>query len=84
MKLVLYGAIFIAALAMVPILSHVVLAQGAAGFDRHSCIQNCGWLRPYGYDYGQYMNYYNCMSRCESRFWRQFDENTRDLKDKLN
>lgn len=85
MKPLLYGAILIAALAMVPILSHGVLAQGAAGFDRNSCIQNCGWLKPLGhYSYGQYMNYYNCTSRCESRFWQEFDENTRDLKKKLN
>ena len=84
MKPLLYGAILLAALAMVPILSHAVLAQGDAGFDRNSCIQGCAWLRPLGYNYGQYANYYNCMSRCESRFWREFDQNTRDLNNKVN
>jgi hypothetical protein len=75
----------IVALAMIPILSHAVLAQRTAGFDRNSCIQSCAWLKPFGYNsYGQYMNYYNCMARCESRFWREFDMKARDLMNDLN
>jgi len=48
MKSSLYVAILIAVLAIVPLLSHPVLAQGTAGFDRNSCIQNCAWLKPFG------------------------------------
>ncbi|HTY26146.1 MAG TPA: hypothetical protein VMC85_23650 [Desulfomonilaceae bacterium] len=83
MKSSIYVAILIAALAIVPLLSHPVLAQGAAGFDRNSCIQNCAWLKPFGYNYGQYMNYYNCVARCESRFWQEFDRNSRELEEDL-
>lgn len=82
MKTTLYMGIIIAALAMVPMLSCAVLAQGPA-FDRNSCIRNCAWLRPYNYNYGQYMNYHNCMARCESLFWRQFDKDTRQLENKI-
>ncbi len=80
MKLLIYSAIVMAALAMIPMLTHTVEAQGA--FDRNSCIQNCAWLRPYGNNFGQYMNYSNCLARCESEFWKQFDKNTRDLEGK--
>jgi hypothetical protein len=84
MKLLMYGVIPIAALAMVPILAYAVLAQDAPGFNRETCIQGCAWLRPFGYyNYGQYMNYYNCLSGCESRFWQEFDKNTEDLEKEL-
>ncbi len=80
MKILIFSAIVLTAMAMITIPSHNVLAQGAPDFDRHSCLQNCAWLRPYGNNYGQYMNYHNCIARCESRFWQQFDRNTRDLE----
>ncbi|HTY25002.1 MAG TPA: hypothetical protein VMC85_17860 [Desulfomonilaceae bacterium] len=84
MKSLLYAAVLVAAVAIVPILSHVVLAQDTSGFDRNLCIQNCAWLKPYGYNYGQYSNYYNCMAGCESRFWKDFDRNSRDLEKQLD
>ncbi len=80
MKILIFGAIVLAAMAMVPILSYNVPAQGAPGFDRHSCLQNCAWLRPFGNNFGQYMNYHNCIARCESQFWQHFDRNTKDLE----
>ena len=84
MKLLPYGAILIAALAMVSILPQAVPAQDAAGFDRDSCIRGSAWLMPIGYyNYGRYLNYYNCLSSCESRFWREFDKNTEDLEKEL-
>ncbi len=68
---------------MVPIVSTVVSSQTAGG-DRQLCLQNCGWLRPWGgRDYGAYTNYYNCISGCESQFWSDFDRNTERLERKL-
>jgi hypothetical protein len=83
MKTPLYITILLAALIMVPIISNVVSAQSAAA-DRQLCIQNCAWLRPWGYNYGQYFNYYNCMAGCESQFWSDFDRNTNRLERKLH
>jgi hypothetical protein len=85
MKTLLYIAILFAALVMVPMLSHVVTAQSQdPGQDRQLCIQNCAWLRPWGSNYGQYANYYNCMAGCESQFWSEFDRNTDRLQRKLH
>jgi hypothetical protein len=69
----------IVASVAVPILASTVAAQG---FDRDSCIRGCAWLRPVpGRNYGgQWMNYQNCVSDCEKRFWDNFDEETRDLE----
>jgi hypothetical protein len=84
MKTILYIAILFAALVMVPMLSNVVTAQ-APGFDREQCLQNCSWLKPWGgNNYGQYMNYSNCVAGCESRFWKEFDRNTDRLKNKID
>ncbi len=82
MKTELYVAILIAALAIVPILSHTVMAQSIAGYDLDSCVQKCEWLKPYGdwpggspYNgYYQYQDYTNCRSSCEIPFWREFDK----------
>ena len=69
----------IASLA-VPILSSPAAAQGA--FDRTTCLQGCAWLKPTDARgaYGQWMNYQNCVSDCEKRFWADFDDKTRDLE----
>jgi len=80
MKTSLYVAILVAALVVVSVLSYAVLAQDTSGFDRNLCLQNCSWLKPYGRNYGQYMNYYNCTAACESRFWKQFDKNSEELE----
>jgi hypothetical protein len=82
MKASLYVAILVVALTIAPILSCTVMAQ-SAGFDLNSCQQNCAWLRPYGRNYGQYMNYYDCMARCQSQFWKDFDSNSRKLEKEL-
>ena len=84
MKTLIYMMILFAALVMVPMLSNVVTAQ-SPGFDREQCLQNCSWLKPWGgRSYGQYLNYANCVSGCESRFWSEFDRNTDRLENKLN
>jgi len=80
MKTSLYVVILIAALALVPILSYAVMAQADAASNRTLCIQNCAWLRPQGRNYGQYQNYSNCMTRCESDFWKSIDRDTRELE----
>ena len=71
---------------MVPMLSNVVTAQAIdPGQDRELCLQNCSWLKPWGgNNYGQYLNYSNCVSGCESQFWSEFDRNTDRLKNRLN
>ncbi len=71
-----------AVLVMVPVLSNVATAQNTAA-DRQLCLQNCAWLRPWGYNYGQYANYYNCVAGCESQFWSDFDRNADRLQRKL-
>ncbi len=81
MKASLYVAILVATLTIIPILSYTAMAQGT-GFDLNSCQQNCAWLRPYGNNYGQYMNYANCMAGCQSQFWKNFDRNTSELEKK--
>jgi hypothetical protein len=81
MKTELYVAIVIAALA-IPILSHTVMAQSIAGYDRNLCVQKCAWLKPYGdwpggspYNtYQQHQNYTNCTSSCETQYWREFNK----------
>ncbi len=82
MKTALYIMILLAVLVMVPMVSNVATAQ-ALGQDRELCLQNCAWLRPWSNNYGQYANYYNCVSGCESQFWSDFDRNTDRLKKKL-
>ena len=80
MKTKLYVTILIAALAIVPILSHTVMAQSIAGYDRNLCVQKCAWLKPYGdwpggspyNSYNQYQVYNDCTSTCEVGFWREF------------
>jgi hypothetical protein len=52
----------------------------AQGFDRDSCLRGCAWLRPTGKDFGGWMNYSNCMADCEKRFWKEFDDQTRELE----
>jgi hypothetical protein len=85
MKTLVYVMILFAALVMVPMLSHVVTAQsGDPGQDRELCLQNCSWLKPWGNNYGQYINYSNCVSGCESQFWRQFDRNTDRLENGIH
>ena len=83
MKSAIYIVILLAAMVMAPILSNVVLAQ-TTGFDRERCLQNCAWLRPWGNNYGQYANYYNCVSGCESQFWSDFDRNTEKMERRLH
>jgi hypothetical protein len=82
MKRLLYVAVMMAALVVVPILSSAVLAQSVP-FDRNTCLQNCAWLRNSARNPGGYQVYYNCMSGCESRFWSDFDKNSRDLEKDL-
>lgn len=85
MKTLLYITIIFAALVMVPMLSNVVTAQSSdPGQNRELCLQNCSWLKPWGNNYGQYANYYNCVAGCESRFWNDFDRNTEGLQRKLH
>jgi hypothetical protein len=78
----LYVAILIAALTITQVLSDGVLAQSTE-FDLSLCQQNCAWLKPHGNMPGQYMNYYNCIAGCQSRFWKDFDSNSRKLEKEL-
>jgi hypothetical protein len=84
MKTALYIMVLLAALVMVPMLSNVVMAQNEPGQNRELCLQNCSWLKPWGNNYGQYANYYNCVAGCESQFWSDFDRNTDRLERRLH
>ena len=77
MKHLLYVAVVTAALIIIPILSAVALAQSVPS-DRNLCRQNC--LLLLGSAGGSMAYYNNCMSGCESRFWSDFDKNSRDLE----
>jgi hypothetical protein len=62
----------------VPVLSSTAEAQD---FDRDSCLRGCAWLKPIGSrSYGGWMNYNNCVSDCEKRFWAEFDDKTSELE----
>ena len=82
MRSLLYVAILFAVLTITLILSYSVLAESTA-VDLNLCQQDCAWLKPHGNMPGQYMNYYNCMARCQSRFWTDFDSNSRKLEKEL-
>ncbi len=83
MKHLLYVAVVTAALMIIPILSAVALAQSVPS-DRNLCRQNCSLLLDSTRIPGDPMGYYNnCMSGCESRFWSDFDKNSRDLEKDL-
>ncbi len=77
MKHLLYVAVVTAALMIIPILSAVALAQSVPS-DRNLCRQNCSLLLDSARTPMDYYN--NCMSGCESRFWSDFDKNSRDLE----
>jgi hypothetical protein len=78
MKFLACALMLVMAAVAVPVLSSTAAAQG--GFDRDSCLRNCAWLRPTGRGSGGWMNYQNCMAECERRFWKDFDDKTRDLE----
>lgn len=73
-------ALFLAfAFMAVPILAPTAAAQ--VPFDRDSCLRGCAWLKPIGSrSYGGWMNYSNCVSDCEKRFWADFDDKTGELE----
>ncbi len=78
MKSLVAVLLFIAATLALPGFPLTAAAQDS--FDRDSCIRGCAWLRPTGRNYGGWMNYQNCIADCEKRFWRDFDDRTRDLE----
>ncbi len=77
MKSLIIALWFVGACVAISLLSSTAAAQG---FDRDSCLRGCAWLRPMGKDYGGWMNYSNCMADCERRFWKDFDDKTKELE----
>ncbi len=81
MKTLLYITLFFV-LLLVPIMSNLAFSQ-EAGFDREMCLQNCSLLKAWNNHGGQNPIFDNCVSGCETKFWRGWDRNTEIFKDKL-
>ena len=63
---------------MVAILSGTVLAE--APFDRYTCVRDCGMTSGgFGASNGSYGIYSNCMAKCETKFWEEFDKTVNSL-----
>ncbi len=78
MKAFVIVLFFVVASVAVPILSSTAAAQ--ADFDRDACLRKCAWHKPFGTNYGQWMNYEKCISDCERRSWNGVDDKTKDLE----
>ncbi len=66
--------------------------DGRTGFDLNHCQRECRWRFGYetqsdivehfrgGPGTGNYYEYANCLAACNAQFWREFDDNTRNLE----
>ena len=80
MKSLLYLIILAAALVMVPILAHVVMAQDLNQM-RSQCMQKCDWLAPFS-SYKTSIDMYKCRTACAKELWDEFHRRADTLKGK--
>jgi len=78
MKTLSYLMILFAALVMVPMLFHIVMAQDLNQL-RAQCMQKCDWLAPHG-SYHTSVEFYKCRTACARDLWNEFHKRADELK----